>query len=177
MYSPQGSRDSLLYSPPGSCFGHQEVALPILRSIQQQSLKGLAFKEFTVGYFTYLGTCDLCLKQWPDPRDSSRLHGVVATCVKSSSQTSSPAQAVFSTFLCLTWLCRFMSARAYPIMSKSWHNLQHNPEFSHVCCLIQKHKPFTILFSEKIFGSKMFVIFGGLQQSSLAILGLTDWKS
>ncbi len=84
----------MVYSPPGSCFGHQEVVLPILRSIQQ-SLMGLAFKEFTVGDLTFLGTCDLCLKQWPDPRDFNRLHGVVATCVKSSSQTSSPAQAVF----------------------------------------------------------------------------------
>ncbi len=66
-------------------------------------MPGLAFKEFTVGYFTYLGTCDLCLKQLPGPRDPNRLHGEVATCFNSSSRASS--QAVFETFRCLLHDC------------------------------------------------------------------------
>ncbi len=65
VYWPPGVRDSLVYSPPWShdcqCIHHLGVVLdtrdffkPILMSIQQ---------PLKVGYFSYLGACDLCLKK------------------------------------------------------------------------------------------------------------------
>jgi hypothetical protein len=70
-----GSQDSLVYSSPGSLFGHRGVILPILRNIQQ-SLKGLSFLKSTVGYFNYLVTCNLCLQILHKLRDFNRLPGV-----------------------------------------------------------------------------------------------------
>jgi hypothetical protein len=73
--SAPGSWDSPVYSSPGSCFGHLGVILLILRSIQQ-SLKGLSFWKSSVGYFSSLGTCDLCLQKLPNLKDSNWLPGV-----------------------------------------------------------------------------------------------------
>jgi hypothetical protein len=67
VYSPEGSRDFLMYSmysSPGSRFGHRGVVLPTFRNIQQ-SLMIISFWKLTVGYFNYLGTCDLCLNKLP----------------------------------------------------------------------------------------------------------------
>ncbi len=78
VYSTSGNWDSLVYSSLGSLFGHWGVILPILRSIKQ-SLKGLSFYEWTVGYFNYLGTFDASLQKLPNLRDSNRLPGVFFT--------------------------------------------------------------------------------------------------
>ncbi len=58
-YSPHWSQGAPVYSSPGSRFGRRNSF-----------------------YWFYLGTCDLCLKKLPYPRDSLRLLGVYNQGVK-----------------------------------------------------------------------------------------------
>jgi hypothetical protein len=51
----------------GSCFGHWGAVLPILSS-KTAVFKGNIILKMTMGYFNYLGTCDLCLKKLHIPR-------------------------------------------------------------------------------------------------------------
>ncbi len=76
VYSSQGRWDSPVYSSPGSRFWTWNHFTDFKEHIT--IFKGGIIPKIvcTVHYFTSLGTCDLCLQNLLNLKDSNRLHGV-----------------------------------------------------------------------------------------------------